>query len=107
MKTAFIPYTLGTQFATYAEYGDLDSITAKEKMQFDDLEQQSRIDAPEGYKFAHWSIQTDKYDEFAKCDATGLMGNCYQFDAVYFENKEPEDDDHDYGDYHPYGDPQI
>lgn len=21
--------------------------------------------------------------------------------------EEPEDDDHDYGDYHPYGDPQI
>jgi hypothetical protein len=23
------------------------------------------------------------------------------------ESEEPEDDDHDYGDYHPYGDPQI
>ena len=23
------------------------------------------------------------------------------------ESEEPEDDDHDLGDYHPYGDPQI
>jgi hypothetical protein len=87
MNVQFIPYTLGTQFATYVEYGDIDSLTAEEKRLFDELEQSSRIDAPEGYQFAHWSIQTDQYDEFAKCEATDLMGNCYQFDAVYFEKE--------------------
>jgi hypothetical protein len=87
MNVQFIPYTLGTQFATYVANGDFDHLTDKEKRQFDDLEQFSRLDAPNGYYFAHWSIQTDQYDEFAKCEATDLMGNCYQFDAVYFEKE--------------------
>lgn len=88
MKIEFIPYTIGTQFTCYAEYGDFDDLSDKEMRQFDNLEQSSRIDAPEGYYFAHWSINTDQYDEFAKCEATGLMGSCYQFDAVYFANEE-------------------
>ena len=83
MNVQFIPYTIGTQFATYVEYGDIDSLTAEEKRLFDELEQSSRIDAPEGYQFAHWSIQTDQYDEFAKCEATGLMGACTEVQAVY------------------------
>jgi hypothetical protein len=87
MKVEFIPYTLGTQFACYAEYGDFDDLTDEEKSQFDDLEQSARINAPEGYQFAHWSISTDKHDEFTKCQATDLMGSCYQFDAVYFNIK--------------------
>jgi hypothetical protein len=87
MKVEFIPYTLGTQFACYAEYGDFDDLTDEEKSQFDDLEQSARINAPEGHHFAHWSISTDKYDEFTKCEATSLMGSCYQFDAVYFEKE--------------------
>ena len=85
MKTEIIPYTLGIQFVFYVAYGDLDGITDQEKRLFDELEQSSRIDAPEGYEFSHWSINTDKCDEFTKCEATDLMGTCYQFDAVYFE----------------------
>lgn len=85
MKIEIISYTLGTQFACYVEYGDLDGITNKEKRLFDDLEQSSRIDAPEGYEFSHWSIETDEYEEFARCEATDLMGNCCRFDAVYLE----------------------
>jgi hypothetical protein len=107
MKNAIISYTIGTQYDTYVAFGEHDGITDQEKRLFDELEQSSRIDAPKGFSFAHWSVQTDNYDEFAKCEATGLMGACCQFDAVYFEDEEPEDDDHDYGDYHPYGDPQI
>lgn len=85
MQTEIISYTLGTQFATYVTYGDFDHLGDEEKSQFDDLEQSARINAPKGYRFAHWSINTDSLDEFIRCEATDLMGNCYQFDAVYFE----------------------
>ena len=85
MKTEIISYTIGTEFATYVAYGDFDELSNEEKRQFDELEQFARLEAPDGYYFAHWSIQTDQYDEFAKCEATDLRGHCYQFDAVYFE----------------------
>ena len=88
MKTERIPYTIGTQFTTYVAYGEHDNITDQEKRLFDELEQSSRLDAPEGYKFSHWAIQADTYDEFARCEVTDLMGSCYQFDAVYFANEE-------------------
>jgi hypothetical protein len=88
MKVEFIHYTLGTQFSVYAQYGDTDDLSGEEKKQFDELEQAARDNAPEGYHFAHWSISTDSYNEFARCEATGLMGSCYhQFDAVYFEKE--------------------
>jgi hypothetical protein len=83
----FMPYTLGTQFAAYVANGDFDHLSDEEKSQFDDLEQAARINAPEGHYFAHWSIQTDNHDEFTRCEATDLMGSCYQFDAVYFEKE--------------------
>ena len=85
MKTEVISYTLGTQFATYVANGDFDHLTDEEKKQFDNLEQFSRLDAPNGYYFAHWGIDIDNRDEFARCEATGLMGDCCQFDAIYFE----------------------
>lgn len=88
MKYEIISYTLGTQFATYVAYYDFDELTHEEKRQFDELEQSARLNAPDGYYFAHWDINTDEYDEFARCEATGLMGNCYQFNAVYFANQE-------------------
>jgi hypothetical protein len=90
MKTETHIYTIGTQFAGYVANGDMDTLTDKEKSQFDDLEEAARKNAPEGYAFAHWSIQTDKHDEFTRCEATHLMGSCYQFDAVYFETNPPE-----------------
>jgi hypothetical protein len=85
MKNAIISYTLGTQYVCYVAYGDLEGITDQELRLFENLEQSSRIDAPTGYHFSHWEIQTDKYDEFTRCEATDLMGSCCQFDAVYFE----------------------
>ena len=85
MKNAIISYTIGTQYVTYVAFGEHDGITDQEKRLFDELEQSSHLDAPDGYKFSHWAIQADEYDEFARCEVTGLMGNCYQFDAVYFE----------------------
>ncbi len=88
MKYETISYTLGTQFATYVAYYDFDELTNEEKRQFDELEQSSRLDAPKGYYFAHWDINTDEYDEFARCEATDLRGHCYQFNAVYFANEE-------------------
>ncbi len=88
MKIEFIPYNIGTQFTCYAEYGDSDELSNEEKSQFDDLEYSARNNAPKGYHFAHWSISAEKYDEFAKCEATDLRGHCYQFDAVYFANEQ-------------------
>lgn len=85
MKTEIISYTLGTQFAAYVANGDFDHLSDEEKSQFDDLEQAARDNAPEGYSFAHWGIDIDNRDEFTRCEATDLMGDCCQFDAVYFE----------------------
>jgi hypothetical protein len=85
MKTEIISYTLGTQFASYVANGDFDHLSDEEKSQFDDLEQSARINAPEGYRFAHWGIEIENRDEFTRCEATDLMGDCCQFDAVYFE----------------------
>jgi hypothetical protein len=88
----FTPYTLGTQFAAYVEYGETDALSDEETQQFDLLEQVARDNPPEGHYFAHWSIQTDNHDEFTRCEATDLMGSCYQFDAVYFEtNEQPKE----------------
>jgi hypothetical protein len=83
----FTPYTLGTQFAQYVANGEVDHLEDEEKRDFDYLEQTARDNAPEGHYFAHWSVQTDTLDEFTRCEATGLMGSCYQFDAVYFEKE--------------------
>ena len=87
MKTEFISYTIGEQFAVYVEYGDAEHLGHGEAHDFDDLERAARDNAPEGYHFAHWSINTDNRDEFARCEATGLHGACYQLTAVYFEKE--------------------
>ena len=47
-----ITYTLGTQFATYVEYGDIETLSNVERQEFDDLEQAARDNAPEGHYFA-------------------------------------------------------
>ena len=88
MKTEIISYTIGTQFAPYVTYGDCDDMDSDELEDFDELEQVARDNAPKGYYFAHWDINTDECNEFAQCEATGLMGSCYQFNAVYFANEE-------------------
>lgn len=88
MKYETISYTLGTQFASYVANGDDSHLTNQEVGDFEMIDQQAHDTAPSGYHFAHWDIKTDQYDEFAKCEATDLMGNCYQFDAVYFANEE-------------------
>lgn len=87
MKTEFISYTIGEQFATYVEYGDIDHLSDDEVSDFNHVHNQAIVNAPEGYYFAHWSIDTNNRDEFARCEATGLHGACYQFTAVYFEKE--------------------
>ena len=57
---------------------------ADELADFEELERSARDNPPEGYTFGHWAIDTDTADEFARCEATGLHGACYQFEAVYF-----------------------
>ncbi len=83
-RVELIAYTIGQQFATFVTYGDTDTLSADELADFEELERSARDNPPEGYTFAHWSIDTDTADEFARCEATGLHGACYQFEAVYF-----------------------
>lgn len=78
-----IPYTVGQHFATYIAYGETEGLTEDEMIDFDALEQDARRNADNGYEFAHWSI-TDNTDEFAKCEATGIMGATIDIEAVYF-----------------------
>lgn len=83
-RVELIAYTIGQQFATFVEYGDRDTLSADEVQDFEELERSARDNPPEGYTFGHWAIDTDEADEFARCEATGLHGACYRFDAVYF-----------------------
>ena len=85
MKTEIISYTLGTQFAAYVANGDASHLTDQEICDFEMIDQQAHDTAPSGYRFAHWAIEIDNRDEFTRCEATDLMGDCCQFDAVYFE----------------------
>ena len=77
-------YIIGEHYAVYVAYGDNDTLTTAEEDAFIELEagahQHSGI--PEGYTFSHWSIGDDPH-EFARCEATGLMGRCFTFTAVY------------------------
>ena len=82
-----IPYTIGTQFAALIANGDATGLTGDEDDSFSAFETAARLDAPHGYAFSHWAIDTDDYDEFARCEITGLHGACYRVDAVYFHNK--------------------
>lgn len=75
-------YTLGEQFATYVAYGDVDTLSTGEEDSFIELEARARDAAPTDYTFSHWSIGDDA-NEFTQCEATGLMGRCLTFTAVY------------------------
>lgn len=85
MKTEIISYTIGEQFACYVEYGDASGLDEREIRLFDALHADVKNDAPEGYIFGHWSINTENRDEFTRCDVMNLHGSCYQFDAVYLQ----------------------
>lgn len=83
-RVEVIECTIGQHFATLVEYGDTEGLTGREVRDFQAFEQSMRDNAPEGYIFGHWSIDTDDADEFAECEVTGLRGGCFRFDAVYF-----------------------
>jgi hypothetical protein len=85
MKTDVITYTMGADFAAYVANGDASHLTDQEIGDFDMIDQQAHDQAPAGFHFGHWSIDTENYHEFARCEATDTLGACYQFDAVYFE----------------------
>lgn len=86
LATEIISYTIGEQFATYVMYGDADHLNDGEAEQFDAIDQHAHDTAPAGFHFAHWDV-TDDRDEFARCEATDMMGACLTFNAVYFENE--------------------
>jgi hypothetical protein len=88
MKTDVIAYTMGAQFAAYVANGDASHLTDQEVGDFDMIDQQAHDQAPAGFHFGHWAIEIDDRNEFARCEATDLMGDCYRFDAVYFETNQ-------------------
>lgn len=82
-----ISYDVGVQFAALIANGDATGLTGDEDDAFSAFETEARINPPDGYTFSHWSIDTDARDEFALCDVTGLRGECYVVEAVYFHDK--------------------
>jgi len=82
-----IPFTIGVQFAALIANGDATGLTGDEDDAFSIFETQVRLSPPDSYTFSHWSIDADARDEFAICDVTGLRGDCYAVEAVYFHDK--------------------
>lgn len=82
-RIEIIPYTLGTHFAALVANGDVSHLTDEYVQAFTELDRSARDNAPDGYIFSHWSVSADE-TEFARCDATGLKGDCCLFEAVYF-----------------------
>jgi hypothetical protein len=84
MKTDVISYTLGTQFAAYVANGDASHLDEREAEAIEAIEQSAKANPPNGYRFAYWAIEIDDRNEFTRCEATALMGDCCRFDAIYF-----------------------
>lgn len=82
-----ISYTVGSQFAALIANGDATGLTGDEDDAFSIFETEARLSPPDGYTFSHWSIDTDSRDEFARCDVTGLRGECYAVEAIYFHDE--------------------
>ena len=78
-----ITYTLGAQFANLVANGELEGLTPDELQAFEDITQAAKDSAPEGLEFCGWAVDPDTYDEFARCEATELFGNTYEFAAMY------------------------
>ncbi len=81
-KTLTIDFTIGDHFMAYIAYGETDHLETEEVEIFEAFEAGARALPKNGYEFMHWSI-SDNRDEFAKCEATGLMGACTEVQAVY------------------------
>lgn len=79
------PYTVGAQFAPLIVNADSSGLSDSEVHAFAGFDQDARDAAPRGYIFGHYDIDTDKYDEFARCAVTGMHGACYQMNAVFFK----------------------
>ena len=84
-KIESIAYTVGSQFLALIEYGEANGLTDDEEQQWDKVNRKARDNPPDGFHFGHWSIGTESKDEFTRCEVTGLMGQCYTVNAVYFE----------------------
>lgn len=80
-----IPFTIGEQFATFIAYGESDHLDNNEVEIFEAFEAGARSLAKAGWHFAHWDI-TEERDEFARCEATAMMGACLTVNAVYFKD---------------------
>jgi len=81
MDTQTVTYQVGEYLIPWIFYGDAD-LTEEERNAIDGLEDYAMTEPPGDLSFSHWEI-TDDRDEFARCDATGLMGACVTIRAVY------------------------
>ena len=66
-----IEYTVGEWFACAIEYGDESGLRDDESAQLADFLECESPTHPH-----HWTLDTDRADEFAKCEITGAMGEC-------------------------------
>jgi hypothetical protein len=81
MTTETIAYRIGEYFIPWIAYGEAD-LTDEETAAIEGLEAYAMDNAPGELSFSHWRV-TDDRDEFARCEATGIMGACVTIHAVY------------------------
>jgi len=74
-------YRIGDYFIPWIVYGEAD-LTDEETAAIEGLEHYAMTETPGELSFSHWEV-TDDRDEFARCEATGLMGACVTIHAVY------------------------
>jgi hypothetical protein len=81
MTTETIAYRIGEYFIPWIAYGEAD-LTDDEAAAIEGLEDYAMTEPPGELSYSHWHITGDR-DEFARCEATGLMGACVTIHAVY------------------------
>jgi hypothetical protein len=84
-RIKIVPHTVGAQFAPLIANADSSGLDNDEVHAFAGFDQDARDAAPRGYTLGHYDVNTDSYDEFARCAVTGMRGACYQVNAVYFK----------------------
>lgn len=80
----FITYKINAHLLSYLINGDASGLDKHDIRDADEWMDSVQASAPEGFAFGHLSADSDDLDEFARCEATGLMGPCFPVVAVYF-----------------------
>ena len=81
MSTETFEFWALQAFVCYNEYGERDDLTDEETAQWD--EYVASLPSDKRRPPNHVSAESDAYDEFRRCDVTGVMGACNKFTAVW------------------------